>query len=204
MYIIYGLFPHVYASAYWIYYLVTILIEFTVLVEISDQIFRSFPAIRNLGRALTVMISAGLGLLYILPTILWSANRHVALLDFTLRTSVTKAIILIVLFYVARHYGLQIGRNVAGLMLGISIYVALNIAIMACDKAFASRLFAPILWFMEPLATALCILVWTVSFWEPSPMAGLRTISTATGRESEAVALELTRFNSELSKILHK
>ena len=51
MYLIYWLDPQVYPSAYWIYYLVSILVEFTVLVEISDQIFRPFPAIRNLGRA---------------------------------------------------------------------------------------------------------------------------------------------------------
>ncbi len=53
MYLIYWLYPQVYPSAYWIYYLVSILVEFTVLVEISDQIFQPFPAIRNLGRALT-------------------------------------------------------------------------------------------------------------------------------------------------------
>jgi hypothetical protein len=49
MYIIYGAFRQLYPTAYWLYYLVTILVEFTVLIEISDQIFRSFPAIRYLG-----------------------------------------------------------------------------------------------------------------------------------------------------------
>ena len=57
---------------------------------------------------------------------------------------------------------------------------------------------------MSPLASALCVLVWTVSLWELAPMPSMGTISTATGRDSEAVALELTRFNSELSKFLHK
>ena len=128
MYLIYWLDPHVYPSAYWIYYLVSILVEFTVLVEISDQIFRPFPAIRNLGRALTIVISIALGLVYILPAILGSTHRRPALLDFALRASVTKAIILVVLFYVARHYGSELGRNVAGLMFGFSIYLAINIA----------------------------------------------------------------------------
>ena len=72
MYLIYWFEPQAYPSAYWIYYLVSILVEFTVLVEISDHIFQPFLAIRNLGRALTILISAGLGLIYILPTILWS------------------------------------------------------------------------------------------------------------------------------------
>jgi hypothetical protein len=204
MYLIYWLDRKLYPSAYWIYYLVSILVEFTVLVEISDQIFRPFPAIRNLGRALTVLISAGLGLLYILPAILWSASRSPALLDFALRGFVTKAIILAVLFYVARHYGSPLGRNVGGLMLGFSILVAINITIMACAKAFGSALFAPVLWVMAPVASTLCVLVWTISLWELAPMPNMRTISTVTERDSEAVALELTRFNSELSKILHR
>ena len=75
MYVIYWQYPLVYPSAFWIYYLVSILVEFTVLVEISDHIFLSFRAIRNLGRALTIVISVGLGLLYMLPAVLWSAAR---------------------------------------------------------------------------------------------------------------------------------
>ena len=204
MYVIYWQYQRIYPSAYWIYYLVSILVEFTVLVEISDQIFQPFPAIRHLGRALTIVISAALGLIYMLPVVLWSPGRRPALLSFALRASVTKAIILGVLFYVARHYGSPLGRNIGGLMLGFSIYVAINIAILATAKAFSPVVFGSILWFMEPLAFALCLLVWTVSLWELAPMPSLRTISTATGRDSEAVALELTRFNSELSKLLHK
>jgi len=204
MYLVHWFEPQAYPSAYWICYLVSILAEFMVLVEISDQIFRPFPAIRNLGRALTVLVSAALGLFYVLPTILGSTRRSLAVSGFVLRTFVTKAIILAVLFYVSRHYGCQLGRNVGGIMLGFSIYVAMNVAMMGSAQAFGSMLFARIIWFMEPLAFALCLLVWTISLWEISPMPDMQTVSAAMRRDSGVVALELTRFNSELSKILHK
>ena len=204
MYVVQCLDPHAYPSAYWICYLVSILVEFLVLVEISDQIFQPFPAIRNLGRALTVLISVGLGIFYILPAILWSTDRRTALFDFTLRASATKAIVLVVLFYVARRYDSPLGRNTAGLMLGFSIYVAMNIAMMAGAKAFGESLFAHVLWFMEPLAFALCLLVWTLSLWEYAPAPGRGRMSPAMGSDSEAVAIELIRFNSELTKFLHK
>ena len=204
MYLIYWLDRQVYPSAYWIYFLISILAEFTVLVEISDHIFKAFPAIRNLGRALTVLISVGLGLFYILPVIFGSASRSDALLGFALRASLTKAFILAVLFYAARHYGSHLGRNVGGLMLGFSIYVAINVAIMASARAFGPVLFAKIFWVMLPLASAICVLVWTISLWELAPMPCISPISPAAGKDSEAVALELTRFNSELTKILHK
>src|SRR5580693_4346716 len=76
--LIYQLDPPLYPSAYWIFYLVSILVEFTVLAEISDQMFRPLPAIRNLGRALTLLISVILGVVYILPTIVGSPGRRYA------------------------------------------------------------------------------------------------------------------------------
>jgi hypothetical protein len=204
MYVIYWLDPKIYPSAYWLYYLVSTLVEFTVLVEISDHVFRPFPAIRNLGRALTLVISIALGLAYILPSILESTHRRPALLTFALRASVTKAVILAVLFYVARHYGADLGRNVSGLMFGFSIYLAMTIAMLAAGKAFEPALSANILWVMGPLAATLSVLVWTIYLWELTPMPNLRTISPAAGKDSDAVALELARFNGELSKLLHK
>jgi hypothetical protein len=204
LYMVYWLDPSAYPYAYWIYYLISILVEFAILVEISDQIFRPFPAIRYLGRALTILITAGVGFFYILPTILNSSGRGHAVAGFALRTFVTKAVILAVLFYLARHYGSPLGRNVGGLMLGFSIYVAMNIALMGSAQAFRTALFAHVIWFMEPFATVLCLLMWTISLWEIAPVPVMQAITTAPGRDSRTVAFELTRFNSELSKILHK
>jgi hypothetical protein len=204
MYLVYWLDRREYSSAFWIYFLVTILAEFAVLVEISDQIFRPYPAIRSLGRALTVVIATGLGLIYMLPAIVWRTRGRSALFDFSLRASTTKAIILAVLFYVARHYGSQLGRNVGGLMLGFSIYVGMSVALLAAAKAFGSALFAQVLWVMAPLASAFCVLVWTVSLWELAPIPELGAVSPSVTGTSGAVALELNRFNRELSKLLYK
>jgi len=204
MYVIYWLYPRAYPYTWWIYFLISVLAEFSILVEISDQLFRPFPAIRNLGRALTVLVTAVFGLFYVLPTILGSSGRSLAVSSFVVRTFVTKAIILAVLFYMAHHYNSQLGRNVGGLMLGFSIYVAINVAMMGSAQASRSVLLAHMIWFMEPLAFALCALVWTISLWELSPMPEMQAVSIATGEDSRTVALELTRFNSELSKIMHK
>jgi len=204
LYLIYWLGAQIYPLAYWLYYLVSILAEFAVLVEISDHIFRAYPAIRNLGRAITLVISIALGLVYVFPAILESAHRGPALFEFALRAAVTKVVILVALFYVARHYGTVLGRNVAGLMFGFSIYLGINTAILAVGKTFEPALGGNVLWVMAPLAYALCALVWTISLWEPAPLLGRSAISTATAGESGPVALELTRFNNQLSKFLHK
>lgn len=204
MYVVYLVDPHFYPSAYWIYYLITILAEFMVLVEISDQVFLPFPAIRNLGRAVTIAITAALGCIYILPAIVESTHRRAGLLSFALRACVTKAIILAALFYAARRYGCRLGRNIAGLMLGFSIYLALNITLMAAGIFLDPAVSSKVLWIMEPLSFALCILVWTVSLWEFVPTPHMESFPTALASDAETVALDLIRFNGQLTKLLHK
>lgn len=204
MYVIYWVSPQKYSHAFWINYLINTLAEFAVLVEISDHIFKPFALLRQLGRATTVLITAFLGILYILPTIISSSRLSLALLGFVLRASVTKAIILGVLFYLARHYGSELGRNVAGLMIGFSIYVATTVAIMASAQAFGSAIFARLFWFMEPLAYGLCLLVWTISLWELATVPDLKAVSLESRGDSESVAVQLNRFNNELSKFLNK
>jgi hypothetical protein len=139
-----------------------------------------------------------------LPAILGPVSRSVALLNFSVRASIAKAAILIVLFYVARHFGSELGRNLSGLMLGFSVYLGVSIANLGIAKASSQAIYGKWFWSITPLASFLCILVWTVALWEFAPVADKRGTLTPDGRDSEAVALELARFNDELSKFLHK
>lgn len=201
---IYAIRPRWYATGFWFHELVCVLVEFAVLVEIADHMFQPFPAIRNLGRALTILLSVALGLIYILPAISKSQDMDRGLLDFSLRTSLTKAAILAVLFFAARHFDLKLGKNVAGLMLGFSIYVGVNVTNFAAALSFAAALYAKTLWLMSPSAYCLCLLVWTIGLWELAPMPRTDSVRPAASGNSEALTLELARFNSALSRFLHK
>ena len=70
MYGVHWLDQAAYPSTYWFSFLINILVEFSVLIEISDHIFKNLPALRYLGRAITIAISTVLALIYILPVIL--------------------------------------------------------------------------------------------------------------------------------------
>jgi hypothetical protein len=203
LFVVYRVRPNSYPSAYWFYFVLSIVVEFAVLIEISDHIFQPFLAIRNLGRAITIVVSVALGLVYILPTILESRGMRMALLDFALRASLTKAFILAILLFAAHHYGLKLGRNVAGLMLGFSIYLGVNVANFASVECFGN-LYANILWIMSPIAFTLCLLVWTGALWKLAPMPGTRPLPSAAGGDSEALVLELARFNNTLPRFLNK
>jgi hypothetical protein len=204
VYAVYWIWPGEYASAYWFYFLICILAEFAVLLEISDHIFQPYPAVRHLGRALTILISFTFALVYILPAILQSHEPSSALLGFALRASATKAVILGVLVFTAHRFSLRLGKNVAGLMLGFSICLGVNVANFAAAGNFGQALYARVLWVMSPLAYTICLLVWTIALWELAPMPRTDSVRPAAGGNSEALTLELARFNSALSRFLRR
>jgi len=201
MYGVYWLNQPGYPSFYWFYFLISILVEFSVLVEISDHIFKNLPALRHLGRLITIVISTVLALAYILPVIHHSTDRLPVLLGFALRASVTKVIVLAALFLAARHYGLELGKHVAGLMLGFSIYLGVNVPNLAASMAYDPAVYVRFLWIVSPIAFTLCLLVWTIALWDFVPSPSRSIVSPG---DSQAMALELARFNNELSKFLEK
>ncbi len=203
-YLVYWVQPSWHASVYWFCYLLSIVVEFAILVEISDHIFQPFPVIRSLGRALTIIITGVLGLSYVLPAIFQSQGSQKALLDFALRTSLTKAVILAVLFLAARHFDLPLGGNVAGLMLGFSIYLGVNVANFAAAHSTAQTPYARVLWVVSPVAYILCLLVWTRALWQVAPLPITSSMPSSVGGDSKTVAVELARFNGVLSRFLRK
>jgi len=203
-YVVYWVRPEWYASVYWFCYVLSILVEFAVLVEISDHLFRPFPALRNLGRAITLTASAGFGVSYVLPALVTAQGSRGALLSFALRTSLTKAAILIALFLAARHFELKFEKGVAGLMLGLSIYQGTNVANLAAARAISPALYAGVLWVVSPAAYILCLLVWTAALWHFAPMPLVGPPAEIGKNSPEAVALGLARFNNNLSRFLHR
>jgi hypothetical protein len=204
MYGVYWLDQPAYPTIYWSTFLINILVEFSVLVEISDHIFKNLPAIRYLGRAITIAISALLAMIYILPAIVHPPSGPSVLAAFALRASATKVVVLAALFILARHYHAKLERSVLGLMLGFSIYLGVNTANFAASLTYGSGLYSKLLWIMAPIAFTLCLLVWIASLWDYAPAPSSSVELPATGKEHQALALELARFNNELSKLTEK
>jgi hypothetical protein len=189
-----------YPTAFWYYYLVTILVEFSVLIEISDHIFQPFPAIRLLGRALTILISSLFAILYVLPSIIHTLDRRNALIDFTTRSSTTKLAVIVVILLVCRHLRLNIGKTTGGLMLGFSLFHGINVANYAAARTFGET-YGGVLWLVGPASYSLCLIIWLVALWNCVPASSKQAVPEGNPRDLE---LGLTRFNNELSKFLER
>jgi hypothetical protein len=202
---LYRFLPIHHKSFFWFYFLITLVAEFAVLVEMSDHIFDPYPAIRQLGRFITLCTGTAFFFLYILPSLLQSRPSGITILDLVKRSSLTKAVIIIVLLAAARYYRLPLGRNISGMMLGFSGYLAINVANFALAEKYGAELYGRTFSVVGPLSFALGLLVWTIALWryEPAIAVGWKPLEDYAGT-SEPLRYQLGRFNTTLSRLLGK
>jgi len=202
---VYYLAPGSYASVYWFVFLTTVIAEFAVLVQVADYIFEPYPAIRQVGRFLTVSIGVMFIALYIGPSLLEPRPRSLAILNLVLRSSVAKAAIVIVLLAVARYFRIPLGKNIAGMMIGFSIYLALSSANFALAETYGRSQYGQTFATVVPLTQTLTLLVWAVALWDPQPDL-LMNREVLGGQEgiSEPLTRQLGRFNTALTRLLRR
>jgi hypothetical protein len=203
--LIYWVWPEHHASAFWFRFMITLVAEFAVLMEISDHVFAPYAAVRQLGRFLTIAICALFFVFYILPPLLESRPSDVAIMELVKRSSLTKGLIIIVLLAAARYSRLPVGRNVAGIMLGFAIYLGINAANFALLEKYGAELYDPTFGVVGPLSFTLGALVWTVTMWRYEPaLAKARKPLEASGEFAQPLSYQLWRFNTTLMRFLRK
>jgi phage shock protein PspC (stress-responsive transcriptional regulator) len=202
--LIYRLRASYYPTFFWEFFLISLLVEFGVLIEISDHMFDLYPAIRRLGRFLAGCV-CGVFSFYIVLAFTHPLSRRAATLDLFKRVSITKAAIIIVLLAMARYYRLPVGKNVAGLMLGFSAYLGINIVNFALEERFAPGVYDSVFAVVGPLSSIVCLLIWTAKLWRYEPvLTEAGQLAGASHEVSEPVIYKIDRLNQTLMKVLRR
>ncbi len=197
--------PESYPTVYWFRFMMTLLAEFAVLVEVSDRIFQPYPALRRLGRGLALFVCAVFFFSYILPSFLEPRPSSVVILDLVKKTSLTKAAIILSLLVATRYFRLPLAKNTSGILVGFSIYLATNAANFTLAEYYGKALYGQTFSAILRVSFGICLLVWTIALWRDEPFrAGDRDAQV--GKEEAAVPLgyQLGRFNTVLSRLLGK
>lgn len=195
---------HLQWTIYWRFFIVNLIAEFGVLVEISDHIFNPFPLIRRLSRVLTVCICV-LFCVVILPPLFRSGSPTAALLGLGETTSITKAAIICLLLATVRYYRLPLGANISGMILGLSVYVGVNVANFALAERLGRALYATTFGLVGALSYTMCLFIWTVALWSYEPVVPESSSGPMGGHEiSESLICRLEQFNSALRSLFGK
>ncbi len=202
-YLISIILPGVYARLFWWRFLVTVLAEFAVIVEISDHVFDPYPAIRGLGRVLVASVSVILFVLYLVRSLASHPSSSAFLLDFIKKASALKAVALLAVLSVASRYRLNCGSNISGMALGFGAYLGVNLANFALAERYGPKIYGTTFRFVGPLSFTLALLIWMVSLWSYQPASPtVEELRLPEGHPVGAVSYELDRMNSALMRLL--
>jgi len=197
--------PGTYPTAGWLRFLISLLAEFAVLVEVSDHIFKPFPAIRKLGRLITVLLCVMFSVIYVIPSLMELRPSSITLLDLAKRLSLTKAVMIIVLLAAARYYRIHLAKSISGILLGFSTYLAISVANFAMAEIYGRALYARTLSTVVPLSYTLCLVIWTIALWRYEPVLQTdREVPETAEKVSEPLAVQLGRFDTALTRLFRK
>lgn len=197
--------PSYYVTFFWVRFLIIILAEFAVLVEVSDQIFAPYPAIRQVGCFLTMCICGAFLFAYVIPPFAASQPPDFPIHDLIKTTSLVKGVIIIALLGAARYFRLPLGRNISGIILGFSLYLGINFANFAVREKFGPALYGRTFSIIGPVSYILCMLVWTVALWRAESTALCpRSAKEREESSTQSLGYQLERFNTSLIRLLRR
>lgn len=197
--------PAHYNRAHWFRVLLWYVVEFAVLVEISDHIFKPYLAIQKLGRLLSAGLCVMFSFLYILPPILRARPWDIAVLSLAQETALAKGIVIVVLLLAARYFRLPLGKNISGMIHGFVFYLTVSFVTYTAALYYGRDLFENLLSLLLPWSYDLCLLVWVVALWRYEPVSMPQRVPVdAAGIPGKPLSTQLGQFNETLMRSLRK
>jgi len=197
--------PRYYPAYFWIKFFTLVIAEFALLVQIGDHIFAPYPALRMLGRTVTVGISVMFVIVYILPPLMERRPSDVAVLDLVKRSALTKGLVLFGLALLAGHFHIRLGRNISAIALGLVSYLGINTANFALAESLGRNSYGEVFSTIGPLSQTLMLLIWMIGLWnyEPAPVAP-QVSSESDEERQETLPDRLGRYNNTLNRVIRK
>jgi hypothetical protein len=161
--------PTGYPLLYWRLELVTLALGCGVIVEISGHVFARHASLDRLARWVAIMTFGALFVVFAIHVAFlphWKPVANAAELERDLR--IAQAIALLSIVFLTGYYGIEIGKNMKGLILGFGVYVGASIILLTL-RLFIGVWFNPAWIIIEPFSYAAALLIWTVALWSYAP-----------------------------------
>jgi hypothetical protein len=197
--------PQYYAASFWTGFALSQIVEFAVLIEISDHIFDRKSLLHKLGRLLCVATTVVFAALYLIPALLSNGSRGGLILELAKRSILTKAVIIVVLLAARRLYKQEIAPGISGILLGFCVYLCLNIANLALAEFYGEAVYGRVFSLLGPLSWTLGSVIWVVTLWNyQEGETGAPLHSHGSTRGGLPAPAQLSRLNDALLKLLQK
>lgn len=167
-----------YQNLYWTTQLVTLIVGYGVILEVTRKAFESYPGVERVSRALVLGVFLAVfsyGGLKAITAENWSPSHSMWELERDLRA--VQALVLAGALILIVYYSIRIGRNLGGIVLGYGLYTTFSIVSNAL-RSYQGTRFHHIWLLIQPYTYLVCLLIWTVALWShqpnPEPEGGLQ------------------------------
>jgi hypothetical protein len=172
IFIVYRLSPSAYEKSYWGLQFLTLIVGYGVVLEILRQTLAPYAGAERCARIVVIGIFAAVFSFVLFQSLAnpdWSPAATNAELERDLRT--VQAFLLAGILGVAFYYGIAIGRNLKGMILGYGLFIGTSVINLAL-RSYAGPAFESVWKIAQPLSYLASLLIWTVSMWSyhPNPM----------------------------------
>jgi hypothetical protein len=167
---LYGAPKPLYNTLYWPLDFVTMVLGCGVIVEISRHVFAQHTSLERFARWTAITVFGAMFLVFAIHSFLfphWKPAANPADLARDLR--IVEAIALLTIVFLTGYYGIEIGKNMKGMILGFGVYVGTSIITLTL-RLFIGIRFSPIWKITEPSSFVAALIIWAVALWSYAPV----------------------------------
>jgi hypothetical protein len=187
LYFVHAVSPKSYENWYWPTQFATLVAGCGVILDVVRHVFAYYPGAERVARLASLGI---FGATFVYVGGRAAMRPELAALAVTVELErdlrVIQALLIATVLCIAFYYGIQIGKNAAGLIVGFGMYVGVSLMTLAV-RAFVGHRFDTAWAILQSSAYLLSLIVWTITLWsysaQPAPLP-----RTVTDGEYEALA----------------
>jgi hypothetical protein len=162
----------IYVVWWWSTEFIGVLLGYWVLLDILEKVLSPYTGAKKFAR------NAGLLILFVVlsfTTFEWLAEKHSSLaltsveVERNLR-SAEAALLCVLLVLVVAYYGVSIGRNLRGILLGYGTYIALDVMVNA-TRSFLGHSFQGVFSIIRSYSYLAALIIWTYALWSYVPVS---------------------------------
>jgi hypothetical protein len=157
------------AWLYWRVEIATVALGCGVILEISRYVFAQQISLNHFVRWVAIITFGTIFLVfaihaYLLPG--WKPAANTAELERQLR--IAQALTLMSIVFLTGYYGVAMGKNVKGMILGFGVYVGVTLISLTLRGLIGIR-FSPTWRIVQPSSYVAALLIWTFALWTYEP-----------------------------------
>ncbi|HKV04570.1 MAG TPA: hypothetical protein VJO53_05615 [Candidatus Acidoferrales bacterium] len=166
-----------YDAWYWGAQFVTLILGYGILLEILNNVLSAYPGAERFARISGLVALGAIACFAVVwPLVMphTSSSTHAAsamMVEFERDLRTVQAIFICGLLGVASYYGIEIGKNMKGMILGYGLYILTSLMSLAV-QAHAGTSFYQIWAVIQPLSYDVSLVVWLAALWsyQPNPI----------------------------------